>query len=121
MTDTATQAELRSQMYKHNDFVNWATSEGFLKPSMSQAETIAVFAAKRNAYRATERYATLREAGDPTKAARDAERAKAREAKAKERAEAQEAKATKATKATAPAKATKATKKAAATAEDPFA
>lgn len=138
MADTET-AVSRSQMFKHVDFVEWATEQGLLNPKMGQAETIAVFAANRNAYRATDRYRALADAGDPQKAARDAERAAAKEAKAKERAEAQAAKAAereaaKATKAAAKAakaapapaapakatKATKATKKAAASSENPF-
>lgn len=140
MSDTATVT--RSQMFKHEDFVQWATEQGLLKGGESPAQTIAVFAANRNAYRKTPRYLSLREAGDPTKAERDAARQAEKEQKAAqratERAEKQAAKeaaaAEKAAKAegaatkappkeavAAPAKATKkATKASKATPANPF-
>lgn len=140
-----TETTSRSQMYKHEDAAAWLTEQGLIDADSTQGEVIAAFAANRNAYRRTDRYRALVEAGDPSKAeqaaakeAAKAEKEAAKAVKAQEREEAKAAKAAvkeaeKATKAAAaaaattpaePVKATKATKKAAkATAgtEDPFA
>lgn len=127
-----------SQMWKHEDIVEWLTDEGKITPKSSQAEVIAAFAANRNAYRRTERYHTLVEGHGATleaeraaaKEAKAAERAQAREAKAAEKAAAKAAadaakpapaaKATKATAPAAPAKAKRGAKAAASTEENPF-
>lgn len=93
-------AELRSQMWKHELFVEWAASEGVDLSAQSAAEVIAYFAARRNAFRATDLY---RKAVENHRG--EAEAAKAQRAELRAKA-AKEAKATKAaTK--APAKATK--------------
>jgi hypothetical protein len=134
-TETAEETASRSQMWKHEDFVEWATEEGKLDPSASQAETIAVFAANRNAYRATERYRDLveshkaeaSEAAAARKEAREAERAEKAAAKEAEKAEKAAAKEKAETTEKAPAKAAAkkvaaSTKKAAAkaAADNPF-
>lgn len=137
MAETETEQERvsRSQMYKHEDVVGWLTDEGFITPQSTQAEVIAAFAAQRNAYRRTERYATLvathAEEGKAAKAeataareAAKAERAEARAAAkaekeaAKAAAEAEKAAAAEAAPAEKPAKATRASKRAAAKAAD---
>ncbi len=109
--------ELRSQVWKHEDFVQWATDEGFMPENASPAQAIAVFAAKRVAYRQTDRYRGLVDTHRNSKAeqaeARAAERAQAKEAKA---AEAEEAKAAKAAEREA-ARAEKAAAKATASTE----
>lgn len=115
MADTEETAS-RSQMWKHEDFVEWATEEGLLTAKSSQAETIAVFAANRNAYRKTARYRDMVEAhkgeAQEAAAARKAERAAAAaERKAAKEAAAKE-KAAKAEKAPAKAPAKKAAAKA---------
>lgn len=95
---------MRSQMWKHEDFVEWATEEGYLDPKADQASTIAVFAAKRNEYRKTDRYRDLVESHRE-------EAAEAKAAAAKERKEkAAAAKAEKAETKKAPAKKTAAKK-----------
>lgn len=136
----------RSQMYKHEDFVAWATSEGLMDGTESPVEAIAVFAANRGKWRKTPRYRALRESGDPAANERKAERDAARAAKAEERAAAKEARAaeraakaeaaaaakaaapakapaakkTAAPATKAPAKATKAAKKGTAASDNPF-
>jgi hypothetical protein len=137
MADTETATRGRgSQMWKHQDAVNWLTEQGHINPQSSQAEVIAAFAARRNEYRRTDRYRSLVDnhaetAGaerEAAKAAKAAERQAAKEAKAAEKA-AQPAKATRASKAAAteaapaaPAKAKRGARKAAAAAseENPF-
>jgi hypothetical protein len=141
---TESQTPTRSQTYKHNDLVAWLTENGHITPDSSQVEVVAAAFARRNEYRATDRYRALAEAGDPEKAAKaeaaaaakaeakvqkDAERAavKAEKEAAREAAKAEKAaKAQKEAAPAAPAKATKTSKKASkATAdsgdEDPFA
>jgi hypothetical protein len=149
MTDTATVPEQeteeerasRSQMYKHEDIVAWLTEEGKLTAESTQAETIAAFAANRNAYRKTDRYRQLvashaesteaqRAEAQAAREAAKAEKAAARQAEkeAKEAARAAaEAEKEKAGAEPAPAKAKRASKKSAAAAEptteegdDPF-
>ena len=120
-----TETVSRSQMWKHEDFVEWATAEGILTPKMSQAETIAGFAANRNAYRKTPRYRSLVEshredAASEKEAAAEARKAE-RAAKAEAAAKAEKA-APKAEAAPAKATAKRTSKKAAAsTEENPFA
>ena len=79
-TETEETTELRSQMWKHEDFVEWATEEGYLTSKMSQAQTIAVFAAKRNEYRRTDRYRSMVESHREDAAEAKAEAAAARKA-----------------------------------------
>jgi len=90
-------AGLRSQMWKHEDIVEWLTELGIIDERSTQAEVIAAFAAKRNEYRRTDRYRALvdNHAAEraAAKEAKAAERAAAKEAKAAERAAAKEAKA----------------------------
>ena len=113
----------RSQMWKHEDFVEWATEEGILSKGMSQAEVIAGFAANRNAYRRTDRYRSLVESHREDAAEAKAEAAAARKAAAAEKkaaeAEKAPAKAT-AKKAAAPAKKTTARRGGKSTEENPF-
>ena len=117
----------RSQMWKHEDFVEWATEEGLITPKSSQAEVVAAFAANRNDYRKTDRYRDLveshkesaAEAAAARKAAAAEKRAAAKAEKEAAAAKAEkEAAAAKAEK--APAKATSKTSKAKATDENPF-
>jgi hypothetical protein len=126
-TATETEAERvsRSQMWKHEDFVEWATEEGLLSPKATQAQTISVFAANRNAYRRTDRYRSMvdshRETAAETRAAAQAEAKAAREAKAAEKATAEKAPAKKAAApAKAAAKKTTSRSKAAASEDNPF-
>ena len=125
-------AGLRSQMWKHEDIVEWLTELGIIDERSTQAEVIAAFAAKRNEYRRTDRYRALvdnhAEALSAEREERAAERAAAKEAKAAERAAAKEAKAAEASESEAPKKASpkKASAKKAAVnpttgGEDPFA
>lgn len=137
MAETETEKVSRSQVWKHQDFVEWATEEGLLDAKAGQAETIAVFAANRNAYRKTERYRTLvdshkeeataaaaerKEAAAKARAEKAAEREAAKAEKAAAKETAKEAETTKApAKAAAPAKKTAAKKAAAkASEENPF-
>jgi hypothetical protein len=131
----------RSQTWKHEDFIAWATGEGLMTADASPLEAISTFAANRGKWRKTPRYRTMVTGRKETAAAertarteaRKAERAVAAEAKKAEREAAKAAKAAEAaaapapTKAAAkkaaaaPAKATKATKASAAAASDnPF-
>lgn len=103
-TETTEETPLRSQMWKHEDFVEWASEDGYLDSDAEQAMTIAVFAAKRNEYRKTSRYRDLVESH--REEAEEAKKTAAAERKAKRDAE----KAAEAKTAKAPAKATKATK-----------
>jgi hypothetical protein len=73
---------MRSQMWKHEDFVEWATEEGLLGSDADQATTIAVFAANRNKYRATSRYRDLVESHREEAETAKKEAAAARKAKA---------------------------------------
>lgn len=92
--------ESRSQMYKHEDIFEWLKEEGALTDESTGPEIIAAFAANRNRYRKTERYANLvrtyndgaearaeeaRAAKEAAKAAKDAEREQAKAAKAAEK------------------------------------
>lgn len=104
-------------MWKHQDAVNWLTSEGLITPKSTQAEVIAAFAANRNRYRKTEQYQTLVGShAETTSAAKEAAKAERAAARAASKAEADAAKAAapKATKAAAKAAPAKATTKAAA-------
>lgn len=94
----------RSHMWKHEDIYEWLIEEGAITEDSSGPEVIAAFAAKRNAYRKTERYEALVEEhkakADEERAARaeareaaKAEREAAKAAKEAEKAEAEEAKA----------------------------
>ena len=104
-TPETQETALRSQMWKHEDFVEWATEEGILDVDDDQPTTIAIFAAKRNLYRATDRYRTMVEDHRESAATEKAEAAAERKAKTAE-AKAAEAKAPakKATAKKAPAK-----------------
>ena len=125
-TATETEAEKvsRSQMWKHEDFVSWAQGEGLLPSNASQAQTISVFAANRNAYRRTDRYRNMVDSHREDASTAKAEAAEAR--KAERAAKAAEAAAEKpATKAAAkpaaaPAKATRKAKGTASTEDNPF-
>lgn len=146
-TETEEERASRSQMWKHEDIFQWLIDEGKLTPTSSGPEVIAAFAANRNAYRKTDRYAALvashaessvaeREQAKVAREAEKAERAAARAAAkaekdaAKEAAAKAKAEAATAAEATpAPAKATRKGKAKAAAAEaeasedgeDPFA
>lgn len=121
---------LRSQMWKHEAFVEWlGEAYNVDLDTLSAAEVIAWFAAKRNEWRKTPGYRGLVNSHKAEAAEAAAERAAARKAAAAEKKAAAPAKkATKATAKAAPAKATKATKKApakkatkaTATEENPF-
>lgn len=105
--ETAEEAASRSQMEKHEAFVEWYDSTyGGSLADLSPAEVIAAFAAKRNEFRRSEGY--LSQWGPEAREARKAERAAEREAKAAERAAAKaEKEKAKAEKAKAAEKATK--------------
>ena len=120
MSDTEAMPVSRSQMHKHEDLVDYLTSEGHINPKSTQAEVIAAAFANRNEYRSTDRYRNLvdthRASAEQAKAQRAAEReaAKAQKAAEAEAAKTAEPKATKAAASkAAPAKAAKAPAKAA--------
>lgn len=105
MADTE-ETTSRSQMWKHEDFVEWATEEGLITSKSSQAEVVAAFAANRNAYRKTERYTDLVESHKAELAeAKEARKAERAAAAAERKAEREAAKAEKAEKAKATKKA----------------
>lgn len=108
MADTETVTVSRSQMWKHQDAVNWLTEQGLITPKSTQAETIAAFAANRNAYRKTAQYRSL-VSGRAESTQAEKEAAKAVKAQAREAAKATKA----AEKAAAAPKPTKAATKAA--------
>lgn len=115
MADEVTEEEggLRSRMYLHEAFVEWANEEyGIDLDSLSAAEIIAWFAAKRNTWRKdeTSNYLATLDQHASEKEDRDAARAAAREAAAAAKPE----KTKKATKKATAKKAGGATKKAAA-------
>lgn len=126
--EAAEESELRSQMYKHELFVEWAGENGVDLNSKSAAEVIAYFAAKRNDFRKSDTYLNGVEAHKGEAEAAKAERAAMRAANAKEAKPAKAAKATKAAKKApakkaAPAKATRKGARAAAAAasdDSPF-
>lgn len=121
-TEETEETPMRSQMWKHEDFVEWATEEEYLDPKADQATTIAVFAAKRNEYRRTERYRDLVE--EHRESAAEAKQAAAAERKAKKEAEKAKEKPAAAKKApakkTAAKKTTSKRRGAAASEENPF-
>jgi hypothetical protein len=126
MAETETKTS-RSQLWKHQDAVNWLTEQGHITPKSSQAEVVAAFAANRNAYRKTDQYRTLVDGRAETTAAEKAA-ASAAKAATKAAAKAAEAKAPKAaakettkapTKAATKA-ASKASSKASSKADSPF-
>lgn len=143
--ETEAEAVSRSQMWKHEDIYEWLTEEGEIDSESSGPEIIAAFAARRNAYRKTQRYIDLveshakeaeeakaarAEARETAKAEREAAKAAAAEEKAKAKAEAEAAgeddeakttaKKTAAKKTPAKRTAARKTTKAASTDESPF-
>lgn len=110
-TTTETEAERvsRSQMYKHEDIFAWMVEQGHLAADASPPQVIAAFAAHRNAYRKTERYATLVASHAETAKAAEAEARAAREAEKQAKSEAREAE--RAAKEAAKAEAAKAAEK----------
>lgn len=113
------EAASRSQMWRHELFVEWAQSEGVNLESQSAVDVIAYFAANRNNFRATDLYRNGVEEHRGEAEAQKAARAEARANKPAKPAKAAKT-AKKAPAKKAPTKAAKRSRTAANKEESPF-